>query len=134
MGYRSDVRIIVSKEGYEELKEYVKEQALKYATEDYDYNLLNHTFRKYTKDNGDQVLLCWEYLKWYDMNEDVKIIMNALDFLDEKGYSYRYARIGENMDDIEELCIDGALDQYLDYPSIIRCFEDSDFSDIALTE
>jgi hypothetical protein len=127
VGYRSDVRIIVSKDGYEKLKEYVKEHALQYAKEDYDYNLLNHISVRFKSYDDKQVLIGWNYIKWYDdMYEDVKIIMNGLDFLEENDYSYRYARIGENYDDISEHYYDSDKEGYLDYPSILRCFEDTD--------
>ena len=52
MGYRSDVRIIVSKNGYKELRKYIDEHIRKYKinnikegsvadVNNYDFNLLN---------------------------------------------------------------------------------------------
>lgn len=126
MGYRSDVRIIVSGSGYKELCEYVKKESLKYAKEDYDYNLLNHCDNMWEKDNGDQVMIGWDYIKWYENHyEDVDIIMDALDYLEEKDFSYRYTRIGESYDDIVERYNDSELDQDLDWPDVIRTFDDN---------
>ena len=125
MGYRSDVRIIVSGSGYKELCEYVKRESLKYANNDYDYNLLNHTDNMWEKNNGDQVMIGWSYIKWYTpIYDDVNIIENGLNYLKEKGFSYRFSRIGEDYDDIEEKYSDGGLDQYLDWPCIERYFDD----------
>ena len=134
MGYRSDVRILVSSEGYKELYNYVKKEALKYADDDYDYNLLNHMDKKLIK-NKDQVLLCWDYVKWNNVvNYDVKIIMNGLDFLDENGYSFRYVRIGENLDDISELYVDHDIDNWIDYIGIIRTFDVEGFEEVGINE
>lgn len=114
MGYRSDVRIIVSKKGYDKLCEYVKAHALEYAKPDYDYNLLNHANITYSKVcDGQQVMISWNDIKWYEWSdgyEDVSIIMNGLQYLKEEGFSYRYARLGENYDDWEETYTDGELD------------------------
>lgn len=44
MGYRSQVKIVVSKEGFGKLKEYVEKESLKVRKpdSDYSYNLLEH--------------------------------------------------------------------------------------------
>lgn len=127
MGYRSDVRIIMSKKAYEEFKEYVRKDALNYATPDYDHNLLNHL--DLDTSNELEVLIGWNYIKWYSpMNEwyqDVGCIERGLEYINELGYSYHFARIGEDYDDIEEINMEGEIDEYeLDYPQILRCFDD----------
>lgn len=52
--------------------------------------------------------------------------MTGLNYLKEKGYSYRYSRIGENYDDYDEQYYesDNEEEQDLVYPSIIREFDD----------
>lgn len=126
MSYRSDVRIIVSKKGYEELKKYVDNNL---PIEEKKYNLLDNTDLKLFRD--DQVLLGWNSVKWYEYSDfkEVDSIMNGLMDLQEKEYSYRYARIGEQMDDIEEKYVDGNNDSniYLEYPEIDRYFYDDHF-------
>lgn len=126
MSYRSDVRIIVSKKGYEELKKYVDNNL---PIEEKKYNLLDNTDLKLFRD--DQVLLGWNSVKWYEYSDfkEVDSIMNGLIDLQEKEYSYRYARIGEQMDDIEEKYVDGNNDSniYLEYPEIDRYFYDDHF-------
>lgn len=127
MGYRSDVRIMVSKKGYKELKKFVDEDAKKYATPDYDHNLLENLDVKI--ENEYEVLIGWDCIKWYspmkDWYQDVGCIERGLTYINELGYSYHFSRIGEDYSDIEELNVEGELDEYeLDYPDIIRTFND----------
>lgn len=126
MGYRSDVRIIVSKDGLKELRRVVSEEAMKYATPDYDYNLLNSAKFMYDFD-GCQVMICWDYLKWYEgYYKDVDAVMNGLNHLTEVGFSWRFSRIGEDLDDIEERYNNGEDGADLEYPCIRRYFDDYD--------
>ena len=102
MGYRSDVRIRTTKEGYEVMKKfvenYIKEKELKGT----DWNLLDYA--KITEAE-DSITLDWTDLKWYEgINgyEDVDAIMNSLYELSNKDIDYQYMRIGEEDDDIDE--------------------------------
>lgn len=127
MGYRSDVRIVVSKEGYKELKEYVAAHAVKFKKpdNDYSYNLIEHADSIKTKDCGDQVMICWNSIKWYEgYYPDVDTVMGGLSWLQDKGFSYTFSRIGEDYDDIEENHWEGELDQDVDWPWICRYFDD----------
>lgn len=125
MGYRSDVRIMTSKKGFEKLKEYTD----KYLQDkDYKYrNLLDECDiseeTKYAKYIG------WNNIKWYEYSgyTDVDAIMNGLDYLKNEDYSYRYARIGESYDDYEEQSYESEFyedEQDLEYPSMERYFDD----------
>lgn len=125
MGYRSDVRIMTSKKGFEKLKEYTD----KYLKDkDYKYgNLLDECDiseeTKYAKYIG------WNNIKWYEYSDytDVDAIMNGLDYLKNEDYSYRYARIGESYDDYEEHSYESEFyedEQDLEYPSMERYFDD----------
>ena len=125
MGYRSDVKIIVSREGYRELKDYVERECIKYQKpdSDYDFNLLK--IADGLRTDGDQVVISWDDVKWYDgYYNDVDVVVNGLEHLAAKGYSYRFYRVGESYEDIEETCIDGELDQDLDYFYIVRYIDD----------
>ena len=53
--------------------------------------------------------------------------MEGLNHLGENEYSYRYMRIGESYDDIEEQSYDGEKDEniYLEYPNMLREFDDN---------
>lgn len=130
MGYRSDIRIITSKEGFEKLSEFVKNY-LKENKE--DYNLLEECDIK--QEGKKQCYLGWNRVKWYeDAYTDVDAIMNGLEYLSENEYSYRYMRIGESYDDIEEQYYDGEKDKYADLecPYIIREFDDEYIKDKTL--
>ena len=148
MGYRSDVRIIVSKNGYKELQKYVDEHIKNYkinnimpgsvaAESDYDYNLLNQLDVSKASSDGKQIYLGWNYLKWYDGYEDVDAVMDSLSKLEDNGYGYSFARLGENFDDYEEQCADCTIKDnigFLDYPSVSRYFDDDEFKDIDLSK
>lgn len=122
MGYRSDIRIVTSKEGYEKLQEFVK----KYLEEhNEDYNLLEECDIK--QEGKSQIYFGWNSLKWYENSYDeVDAIMEGLNYLGENEYSYRYSRIGESYDDYEEQYYDGNKEKenYLEYPNLIREFDD----------
>lgn len=123
MGYRSDIRIITSKDGFERLKEFIKEY-LKDNKE--DYNLLEECDIK--EEGKEQCYFGWNYVKWYEHDyPEVIAIMEGLNHLGENEYSYRYMRIGESYDDIEEQSYDGKKDEniYLEYPNMLREFDDN---------
>ena len=123
MGYRSDVRIITTKKGFDELNNYVK----KYLKEkgDYDYNLLDNL--KFKAENDYAVYFGWNYLKWYEGYDSVDAIVDGLNHLKENNSAYRFARLGESYDDYEEESFESDLEeeQDLDYPSMLREFDDS---------
>lgn len=126
MGYRSDVRIVTSRAGFEELRRVVREEAIKYATPDYDYNLIN-TARVMWNYDATQVMLSWDCVKWYeDCYKDVDAVMHGLDYLTQNGFDWRFSRIGEELDDVEERYNDGDEDADLEYPCIRRYFDDYD--------
>lgn len=126
MAYRSDVRIVVSSKGYEELKKYVSDNL---PPDLKQYNLLDNTDIKLLR--KDQIMLGWNAVKWYEYADfkEVDSIMDGLDSLKDKNYSYRYVRLGEQFDDIDEKYVDGELDKdiFLEYPQIERYFNDDLF-------
>lgn len=126
MAYRSDVRIVVSSKGYEELKKYVSDNL---PPDLKQYNLLDNTDLKLLR--KDQIMLGWNAVKWYEYVDfkEVDSIMDGLDSLKDKNYSYRYVRLGEQFDDIDEKYVDGESDKdiFLEYPQIERYFNDDLF-------
>lgn len=102
MGYRSDVRIRTTKEGYEVMKKFVENYIKEKKLRGTDWNLLEHAE---ITEAEDSITLDWSDLKWYEgINgyEDVDAIMNSLYELDKRDIDYQYMRIGEEDDDIEE--------------------------------
>lgn len=123
MGYRSDVRIITSKKGFNKLKDYVNDEMRKLPNGTMIYNLLENLDLEYENDNSKY--FGWNNVKWY--YEDVDMVMTGLKYLEKNDYSYRYARIGEGIDDCEEDYFESLYnkdEQDLEYPSIARYFED----------
>ena len=124
MGYRSDVRIVTTKKGFEELKKYtnkyLKDKDFKYG------NLLDEL--KIKEETEYAVYFGWDNIKWYEYSdyENVDAIMSGLDYLEDNDYSYRYARLGENYDDYEEKYYESENEeeQDLEYPSMVRYFDD----------
>lgn len=123
MGYRSDVRIITSKKGFNELNKYVKDYLKNLNHE--DYNLLDDL--KFKAENDYSVYFGWNWVKWYQGYESVDAIESGLQHLKDKDMSFRFARIGESYDDYEEDSYESENEeeQDLDYPSMLREFDDS---------
>lgn len=124
MGYRSEVRIITTKEGYEKLKLYVKEYIENKVKPEERYNLLENCDIEEKDDK--MCYLGWNYIKWYDnCFPEVDAIEDGLNKLEEDDISYRFARIGEDYDDIEEKNYDSSKENdFIEYPDIIRQFND----------
>jgi len=99
MGYRSDVRIITTKKGYEELKKYADEYKKKFDKN--NDNLLDECIL--FNETKSLKYFGWDNIKWYeDDYVEVDAIMKGLNHLRDNDYSYRYSRFGEEYDDFEE--------------------------------
>lgn len=125
MGYRSDVRIITSKKGFKELRKftdnYLKENNWEYG------NLLDSCNLKFENDNS--IYFGWDSIKWYDFSddcEDVVAISKGLEHLKEQDLSYRYAIMGEDLNDYEESYYESTneKEQDLEFPCLARYFDD----------
>ena len=119
MGYRSDIRIRTTKEGFEIIKAEI-EKTIKENNLNEDYNLLKINGVEITE-TKDAVTIDWHYLKWYEEYKDVSAVMRSLDILAEKNIDYQYARIGEDIEDNEEIwrVENGSFDSFY----IARYFE-----------
>jgi len=105
MGYRSEVALAVSAEALPHLmaKLATCEKALKMV-----FNDACHLDTDYRGKGA--LMVKWDYLKWYDSYEEIQCIESFMDDmdLDNEHWSvnmdehYRFCRIGENMDDMEE--------------------------------
>ena len=150
MGYRSDVRIVMSKNGFKEFKKQVKNHIRNYkrrnivkgsVSDEYNsvYNLLDNVdISKEYVDDKNKIYFGWDYLKWYDGYEEVDAIMDSLSKLEDKGYGYSFARLGESQSDYEELYANPTFKDninYLDMPPLIREFDDNyGFKEIDLSK
>lgn len=127
MGYRSDVRIVISKKGYKKMLKYMEEFAKRKDLDKDDIiDLLNCTDISF--ENKYQRYFGWDGIKWYDGFPDVDAITEALSYIENEGYSYKFTRIGEELTDIEEYGCDGDKDTKknlnVDFPYIARSFDD----------
>lgn len=123
MGYRSDVRIILSIDGFNELSKHVKEYLRLNKLNDH-YNYLK--YMDVVHRTKDAIYFGWNDIKWYETYDGVFPIISGLKNLQENQYSYRYMRIGEDYGDVDEYFFDGKNDENIDleYPSMIRRFDD----------
>ena len=112
MGYRSDVRIRLTKRDFEKLKNEFEQEIVPKFGYNYLFNkdnliykeLKEYSYWKVTNDGEDIetkedcVYFGWNYVKWYDGYEDVDFIMNFIQGCDQ----YAFCRIGESSEgDIE---------------------------------
>ena len=121
MGYRSDVRIITSKKGFDKLKSYVTDTIAK-SKNPQMYNLMENLDLNF--ENSYSKFFGWNNVKWY--YEDVDIVMQGLHKLKDEDMSYRFARLGENFDDYEEEYYESEKEEEQDfeYPAVERYFDD----------
>lgn len=106
MGYRSDVRIRLTKKDYEKMKAQFEKEVVDIVgfnlfdekNLDVYKELKNFSCWKMTDDGEDIeethdcVYFGWNWVKWYDDYADVKFIMEFLDECDQ----YAFCRIGES--------------------------------------
>lgn len=129
MASYSDVRIIVSEEGFfefrKEVEKYIKENNCK-------YNLLDKC--DFKEQGKKQVYIGWNRINWNMFLSEVQAIENSLYLLEEKDYSYRFAELGENEGEYELRTFDSSKEENLDYPNLIRKFDDDFIKDLITKE
>lgn len=102
MGYRSDVRIATTREGYERICRRVDE-----LSDSLDAHPLIGTkiAPGFVDEDGDSVVFGWDSVKWYDgQYADVTNVSKALSEIEAAGLPVEFCRIGEDWDDIEFRC------------------------------
>lgn len=113
MGYRSDVGYVIRFKNIDTMKRFVAVHAIGERT------------RKALEDCKVSIEECElhfdaNYVKWYDNFEDVQAHESLLSFLDDSGSDYiagyRFVRIGEKDDDIEQRC--GGDDEYIPWDAL----------------
>lgn len=113
MGYRSDVKIITTKEGWARINEEVRK-----VSEGED-RLVSDVATLIC--DGKYVLAEWDDVKWYETYDSgVDAIMRELKRFDAEHIPYQYLRIGEDWDDME--CLyerDWKSDKYDDMPDLV---------------
>lgn len=99
MGYRSEVRIATTREGYDLMCDRID-----FISEGHDSYPLMGSERQpefFDEENG-TVVFGWDNIKWYvGLFCDVTNVVKALGELYEQEIPYEFCRIGESWDDIE---------------------------------
>ena len=120
MGYYSDVRIVVSNEGFKRLSEYVTEHTN-------DINLLNNC-DVFIKGNN-EICIGWNFLKWRNEFPEVKTVLEGLEILENEDYSYRLSRLGsDSIEEFEYYSKNKEKDICLSHPNIENYFNDEEIS------
>jgi len=92
MGYRSEVYLGVDKE--------LVEKVLTFVGLNQDvYKLMFEYADEVKKTNKGGIFFRWEDIKWYDGFDEISKLH---DFLNENDDHYRFFRMGENVDDVDE--------------------------------
>ena len=100
MGYRSEVRIATTREGYDALLEIMDS---KNKSGNVEYPLIGSGIDPgYFEEEGGSVVFGWDSIKWYDgLYRSVDDVVLALDEIGAKEHPFEFCRIGESWDDIE---------------------------------
>ena len=99
MGYRSDVRIATTCEGYDRMCGFVDAASEGRGT----YPLMGSARQPEFYDEHDGcAVFGWDSIKWYEgCLPDVTAVCDALNELNKAGLPYEFCRVGESYDDIE---------------------------------
>ena len=94
MGYRSDVYLKTTTEGYIIIKKRND------SIENSDHRMLRYA-ESIKKTPSGFYKIKFEDIKWYESYEEVKQFMNSLETLQDQDIPYSFIRIGEDPTDIE---------------------------------
>lgn len=93
MSYRSDVKLITTREGWERIRKEVRKLGV-----DEKYSLVSGVGEPICA--GKYVLAEWDSVKWYEgRDEEVDAIMRELRKFDVEHIPYQYLRVGEDWGD-----------------------------------
>ena len=122
MGYRSDIRIKTTKNGYNAIKREWKKQIQVLNENNIDYyNLMDNI--EIFEEHNDIVYIGWDYLKFYKGYEEVDAIYDILEILQKREYPFHFLRIGEEWNDVEEIDNTETKKGYIGYIKLSRTME-----------
>lgn len=102
MGYRSEVKLVTTKEGWEKIDQAVRKVAGVIPKNEDDMTWLTERTCWTPVCNGKYVLAEWDDIKWYDgYDSQVSTVMSTLDKLEKILIPYRFMRVGEDYSDVE---------------------------------
>lgn len=117
MGYRSDVKLITTKEGWEKIDKAARKAA---GVTDEDTPYLTDSTCWTLICDGKYVLAEWYDIKWYEgYDDEVDAVMRTLGRLDSLNIPYHFLRVGEEYGDVQVMDGDaGWEDEHADMPSL----------------
>lgn len=119
MGYRSDVAIKCRPWAFNLIVKSIKKHSSNFRPDNV-----------YFSEKENLYTIRWEWVKWYDEYEEVRAITDVLtdiianDVYESKEYDYKFVRIGEDLDDSEEMCRNDDCDIDLDIVRYIAIYSD----------
>lgn len=117
MGYRSDVKLITTKAGWERLDNAVK-QAMD-ITEATEADAFWLTDSRFFVIGDSYVLAEWDDIKWYEGDTEVGALMRELYSMAKDSVAFKFMRVGEDYEDVERLeGMDEGLADYDKLPSL----------------
>lgn len=107
MGYRSDVTIVTTQQGWKK----IRDGLITLDTEGARYMLDDAMVEEITGQAGNRYrIIQWKWVKWYEHDyinsPHIQAIMNVLEKFDEDKIPYAYTRIGEDYGDYDYQCGD----------------------------
>lgn len=99
MGYRSDVKLITTKAGWERLENAVSKVR---ADIEYEYWITSEA-KATTICDGKYILAEWDDRKWYECFDDVGAFMKELYDMARDHVAFKFMRVGEDYEDVERL-------------------------------
>lgn len=97
MGYRSQVAVKTTSEGFAIIQKRESEQP------DEELKLLKLAESIRVTPTGNY-RIDWDWIKWYEGYDNIKYFIESLDKLEELDIPYSFVRIGEDANDIEHKC------------------------------
>ena len=115
MGYRSDIRVMTNFEGFEEMQEIAwKLKEEKNLNDDVVLFPMHgedpDSFFDYYDAQEDYLCFGFDWYKWYDSFQDVKLFMDTLKAANNNGIKWQFIRVGEEYNDVEEESSDNFYD------------------------
>lgn len=123
MGYRSDVAIKCRPWAFNLIVKAIKKHSSIFRPDDVYFN---------EKEN--MYTIIWDWVKWYDEREEVRAIIDVLtiikynDAYESKEYNYKFVRIGEDLNDSDEMYRNDDYDIDLDIVKYIDTHSDDENS------
>lgn len=119
---KSIIRILLSKDGYNELKAFVDAYYDKYKDDPSIKNKLNETDIYEVKDTF--VYLGWNDIDWSFIGE-AEAVFEGLIHLKKNGYSYSLSEVKEKTSNVDTITVDGKNDYVLKPINIQITIDDS---------